>query len=77
MTENKEILAQKKKAYADLARQINITKEEIDNSKAKLDDMKAEREAQGTFSMFWFTLNMLYFSIEIWIHHRMLGRIFF
>ena len=48
LTENKEILAQKKKSYADLARQINVTKEEIDNSKAKLDDMKVEREAQGT-----------------------------
>ena len=70
LTENKEILAQKKKAYADLARQINITKEEIDNSKAKLDDMKGEREAQGTFSVFWFTVNMPHFNIEIWLHNE-------
>ncbi len=45
--ENKEILASKKKAYADLARQINTTKQEIDITVAKLNKMKEEREAQG------------------------------
>ncbi|XP_041374463.1 kinesin-like protein KIF9 [Gigantopelta aegis] len=47
LIENKEILANKKKAYADLARQINNIKVEIDGSKMKLDQLKAEREANG------------------------------
>ena len=47
LVENKEILASKKKAYADQARQINTTKQEIDITVAKLNKMKEEREAQG------------------------------
>ncbi|XP_013400973.1 kinesin-like protein KIF9 [Lingula anatina] len=47
LSENKEILAVKKKAYADLARQINSTKVEIDKSRDKLDALKRERESQG------------------------------
>lgn len=48
LAENKDILSGKKKAYADLARQINYTKSEIDSSTQKLTTMKAEREAQST-----------------------------
>ncbi len=47
LTENKEILGSKKKAYADLARQINTTKQQIDESKEKLDQLRDSREAQG------------------------------
>ena len=47
LTENKDILGAKKKAYADLAKQINCTKVEIDNSRQKLDALQDERESQG------------------------------
>ena len=43
-----EILGSKKKAYADLARQINCTKSEMDNCKNKIDTLRAQRESQGT-----------------------------
>lgn len=42
-----EILGAKKKAYADLARQINFTKSEIDSSVSKLSQMRTDREAEG------------------------------
>lgn len=42
-----DILASKKKAYAELARVINCTKEEMDKSLTRLNLMKAEREAEG------------------------------
>ncbi len=42
-----DILGAKKRAYADLAKQINFTKLSMDESRNKLDDMSTEREAQG------------------------------
>lgn len=42
-----EILTVKKKTYSDLARQINNTKVDIDNSRMKLDKLKEDREATG------------------------------
>ena len=42
-----EILANKKKQYSDLARQINTTKVDIDKSRTKLEELKEEREANG------------------------------
>ena len=45
LVENKEILASKKKAYADLAKQINVSKVDIDASREKLERLKEEREA--------------------------------
>ena len=39
-----EMLAAKKKSYADYARQINLTKMDIDQSRLKLDQLKDERE---------------------------------
>lgn len=47
LTENKEILGVKKRAYASLAKEINSTKEEMDKSLAHLAKLKAEREAEG------------------------------
>ncbi|XP_074641971.1 kinesin-like protein KIF9 [Tubulanus polymorphus] len=47
LTENKDIFATKKKSYSQLARQINNTKVEIDNSKMRLEALKQEREANG------------------------------
>ncbi|KAI0213411.1 Kinesin-like protein KIF9 [Lamellibrachia satsuma] len=46
LVENKEILSAKKKAYADLARQINLTKMEIDKCRVRLEEMQREREQQ-------------------------------
>lgn len=48
LVENKEILASKKKTYADLAKQINNSKAEIDMARDKLERLKEEREANGT-----------------------------
>jgi hypothetical protein len=45
-----DILASKKKAYADLAKVINCTKDEMDKSLARLNYMKEEREAEGKAS---------------------------
>ena len=42
----------KKKAYSDIARQINHTKSEIDTSVRKLETMKAERETEGMKLLF-------------------------
>ncbi|KAK7113745.1 kinesin-like protein KIF9 isoform X2 [Littorina saxatilis] len=47
LIENKEILATKKKTYADLAKKINSTKIEIDNTRQNLDRLRIEREAEG------------------------------
>lgn len=47
LVENKDILASKKKMYAELARQINNTKVDIDQSRSKLDQLKEDREANG------------------------------
>ncbi|XP_048779143.1 kinesin-like protein KIF9 isoform X1 [Ostrea edulis] len=47
LVENKEILASKKKTYADLAKQINNSKAEIDMARDKLERLKEEREANG------------------------------
>ncbi|XP_059167044.1 kinesin-like protein KIF9 isoform X2 [Physella acuta] len=47
LIENKGILASKKKEYSDLANFINNTKHSIDESRKKLDEMKAQREAEG------------------------------
>ena len=44
-----EILAAKKKKYSELARRINQTKTEIDESRVKLDRLKDEREANGNY----------------------------
>jgi hypothetical protein len=44
-----EILAAKKKAYSDMARNINQVKLDIDNSRLKLDRLKEEREDNGTY----------------------------
>ena len=48
-----EILGSKKKAYAELARQINYTKSEMDNCRQKLDQMRLEREAQSKCCVRW------------------------
>ena len=42
-----EILAAKKKTYSDLAKLINSTKVDIDNTRQKLDSLRIEREAEG------------------------------
>ena len=42
-----EILAQKKTAYANVAKAINDTKGHIDASRRQLDAMKQERESLG------------------------------
>ena len=58
-----EILQGKKKAYADLARQINYTKMEIDASRKKLDGMRDERDSQGVCShwiLFYLTTIYMY-----------------
>lgn len=47
LIENKEILASKKKKYTELARNINQTKVDIDNSRMKLDQLKDDREQAG------------------------------
>ncbi|CAD5115830.1 DgyrCDS4768 [Dimorphilus gyrociliatus] len=47
LSENKDILGAKKRAYTTLARQINLTKSEIDSTKCKLNDMRDERESLG------------------------------
>jgi kinesin family protein 6/9 len=47
LTENKDLLASKKKAYSDVARLINCTKEEMDKSLSKLNRMREQREAEG------------------------------
>jgi len=47
LVENKETLASKKKIYAELARQINTFKSDIDMSRGKLERLKDEREANG------------------------------
>ena len=44
LVENKEILSAKKKTYADLARQINLTKMDIDKCRIHLEEMQRERE---------------------------------
>ena len=38
------MLGAKKKAYADFARQINLTKMDIDQCRLRLDQLKADRE---------------------------------
>lgn len=52
LVENKEILASKKKAYADLAKQINVSKVDIDASREKLERLKEEREANGKYNSY-------------------------
>ncbi|XP_064647221.1 kinesin-like protein KIF9 [Lineus longissimus] len=47
LNENKEIHAAKKKAYSQLANQINMTKVKIDNTKMRLEALRQEREANG------------------------------
>lgn len=47
LIENKEILTQKKKNYADLVKKINNTKAEIDVCRQNLDRLRIEREAEG------------------------------
>lgn len=47
LIENKEILSNKKKSYAELAKKINTTKAEIDASRHKLDKLRVDREAEG------------------------------
>ena len=42
-----DILAGKKKAYSDLARTINCTKEELDKSLTRLNRLKELRECEG------------------------------
>ncbi|UJR10395.1 hypothetical protein I4U23_014598 [Adineta vaga] len=48
--ENKEILASKKKQYAELARRINQTKNDIDKTRDETDRKKNERMSMGEFS---------------------------
>jgi len=47
LNENKDLLASKKKSYADSARLINCTKEEMDKSLARLDRLREQREREG------------------------------
>lgn len=64
LVENKEILASKKKAYADLAKQINTSKIDIDASRDKLERLKEEREANGV----WISTIWQYVNLELKIH---------
>ncbi|XP_067928961.1 kinesin-like protein KIF9 [Watersipora subatra] len=45
--QNQEVLAQKKKSYSQLARQINSIKSEIDKTMERLDQLKKDRENEG------------------------------
>ena len=47
-----EILAAKKKTYSELAKKINNTKVEIDNTRQTLDRLRIEREAEGQDLLF-------------------------
>ncbi|CAH1788426.1 unnamed protein product [Owenia fusiformis] len=47
LNENKDILVNKKKAYAERARAINSVKVDIDKTRVKLEDLKMDRESQG------------------------------
>ena len=58
-----EILATKKKAYADLARHINNIKVDIDNSKMKLDQLKAEREGSGKKTWYFKTTWIMFYLL--------------
>jgi len=42
-----DILAGKKKAYSDVARQINCTKDELDQSLTRLNRLREMRECEG------------------------------
>lgn len=44
-----EILSSKKKAYSELAKRVNNVKIDIDNARTALDNLRAEREAEGKF----------------------------
>lgn len=48
-TENKEILASKKKLFADLARRINQTKTDIDKTRLDAEKKQSERMTMGEF----------------------------
>lgn len=66
LTENKDILNNKKKAYATLAEQINKTKMEIDESKARLQELQLDRESAGKSMCildlsYWSMYNIKYF----------------
>ena len=70
LVENKEILSAKKKAYADLARQVNLTKMEIDKCRVQLEDMQREREQQCRSlpsSLISSPVSLLYIYIYIYI----------
>ncbi|XP_033101480.1 kinesin-like protein KIF9 [Anneissia japonica] len=49
LVENKEILANKKKECRELAKVINLTKQEIDNTRMTIEKMKTDRMEQGEF----------------------------
>ncbi|XP_070571216.1 kinesin-like protein KIF9 [Ptychodera flava] len=49
LTENKDILAQKKKMCRDLAKTINATKEQIDQTRLAMDTKRNDRLEQGEF----------------------------
>ena len=47
LTENKEVLVKKKRSYTEIAKKVNTLKAEIDKSRVRLEQLKAEREAEG------------------------------
>ncbi|CAG5130384.1 unnamed protein product, partial [Candidula unifasciata] len=47
LIENKEILVNKKKTYSELANEVNKLKYSIDQTREKLEQLKAQREADG------------------------------
>ncbi|KAI3387540.1 hypothetical protein SNEBB_006227 [Seison nebaliae] len=50
LTENKDILAEKKQLFADCARQINSTKQKIDEARIDVDNKRTERVELGDFT---------------------------
>lgn len=55
--ENKEILASKKKQFAELARHLNQTKTDIDKTRTDAERKKNERLAMGTKEYFYFEIH--------------------
>ncbi|XP_071943121.1 kinesin-like protein KIF9 isoform X2 [Antedon mediterranea] len=50
LVENKDILGTKKKECRELAKMINLTKQEIDNTRMAIEKMKTDRMEQGEFT---------------------------
>lgn len=50
LMENKEILSAKNKLCRDLAKTINLTKQEIDDTRTSMEDIRSERLEQGEFA---------------------------